>query len=128
MFYMLHVSEPKYYDFFSVERSLYSQKIRIQKKREVNFQKSYFVKNNTRLDSARQFCRKHIKLFEEYPTSRDLVACWGFTNYKINVTFSSRVLCKDDANVKSKLKFNCFGIPVASKETNSVNTDICLVK
>ena len=107
----------------SKDRSTYSQKTTIQKKRKVNYQKSYFQKNKIRLNSARKIRLKNIQLAEENPTC-NLVACVVFSDYNINVIFSSRVLFKNEAKVKIKQEFNFAGVSDASKETNQVNDDV----
>ena len=105
---------------------LIPKKTSIQKNHKFQYQKSYFQKNKTQLNSARKFCRKQIQLAEENPTWRDLVAYFGFLEYKINVIYSSGVSSEDDANVKVKQEFNLADIPGASKETIQVKDDVCL--
>ena len=106
--------------------STYFQKTTIQKSCKANYQKSYFQINKTHLNSSRKIRPKQIQLAEETPTSHDLFACFGFSEYKINAILSSRVLLEDDANVKVKHEFNLAGIPGASKETIQVKGDVCL--
>ena len=55
--------------------------------------------------------------------SRDFVTCFGFSEYKINAIFYSRVSFEDDANVKVRQEFNCADIPGASKGTIQVKND-----